>query len=130
MRPRGGSPPATHPFFRKANGGIGRGGEGGRLMTTMTAAYFLGAATILLIPFGMYFGCYGVLRLAGRLRVAPGGWYAEGLRVGGWVFCTALDLFFLYQRVLGAEAAVRRAFRREAGEPAVSDVAVEVVPLP
>lgn len=80
---------------------------------------------------GVYLGVYGVLRLAGKLRVAPGGWHAEGWHIGGRVVCTALDLFFLYQRALCAEAAVRRAFRRrKEGEPAISDVAVEMVPLP
>lgn len=93
---------------------------------------FYGIAPVALAPTAvvlLYAGMYAVLRCAGTLRVGREGWHAEAVRLPRRILIQALWLFALFQLPMRMESALRR--RRggesEAGEPAISEVVVELV---
>jgi hypothetical protein len=77
-------------------------------------------------PAVTYLLSYFVLRIAGVLMVAGGGWHAGAWRAGARTIVPALALFGMFEPMLRRESAIRRRLERRVDESAVCEVAVEV----
>lgn len=88
---------------------------------------------LIMAPAVLYVGMYVVLRCWGKLRVNADGWHASGIDAGSRVLLSALLLLGWFQPVMKVESSVSRRvlglFGAEPGEPAVSEVVVELVPM-